>query len=103
MRWFPTVLICLGLAFLLQAVILMTLFLAESRKNVDPADYDAVRLSVVENRTGQMVSSVVGSLTGCFGSLLLLLYLKIRKLERQILELKDIGPQNELSRKPGSQ
>jgi len=88
------VLLVVGLAFLLQAGILMGLFLAESRKNVDPTDYDDVRLSVVEFRTGQMVSSVVGSLTGCFGLWLLLLYLKTRRLERQISELRGQAQRN---------
>jgi hypothetical protein len=89
MRWFPTGVICLGVALLIQAAVITALFLAESRKNIDPADVAAVRLSVVEFRTGQMVSSVVGSVAGCFAAWMVLLYLKTRRLERQIAELRE--------------
>ena len=91
MKWLPTILIGVAFAFLFQAGVVMSLFLAESRKNIDSMDIASVRLSVVESRTGQMVGSVVGSVIGCCGSCLLLLYLKIRKLEHRILELKSIG------------
>jgi len=84
MKFTSILLIVVGVLFLFQTWILMALFLAESRKNIDPSNLANVELSIVENRTGQMVTSVVGSLIGCFGSWLLLLYLKIRRLEHQM-------------------
>jgi hypothetical protein len=84
----------IGAMFLLFAGIQVAEYRAESKPEPDRA-----ALYYSECRTAELVRRVAGSLTGCFGSWLLLLYLRIRKLERQIPELQRIGSQNDLSRK----
>jgi len=86
-----------GVAFFLQAVVLLSLFFAESRSDFyhdhpRPSDLSDMVLYIVQLRVGQMVGGMAGSLFGCLALWLLLLYLRIRQLERKIA---DLGKQTE--------
>jgi hypothetical protein len=86
-RIFLVFLAVVGFLFFLQATLQVDQFLAELHKptGVDPVRF---RIYVGELSVGHMVGGVVGSLFGCFGSWLLLIYLKLNRIERQIAELR---------------
>lgn len=87
--WLSKALFVIGLAFFVQGGLSLELFNLRSRREMpDKPDYAAMELVVAEMRTGSLVGSVTGSLFGCLGSWLLLLYLKTRKLENEIVELR---------------
>jgi hypothetical protein len=88
MKKTPYVLFFVGCAFFIQAGIVMSLFDSETQKMMDSTNMADVHIAVNQHATGQMVSSAIGSIVGCFGCWLILLYLKIRKLERELAELR---------------
>lgn len=75
-----------GFVFFIQTLLVIGLFLTECQPppDVDPLRF---RIFIAELDVGNMVSSVVGSLFGCFGSWLLLIYLRLNRIEHQIAEL----------------
>jgi len=75
-----------GVLFFIQAGIIATVFPARSApENLDPQKF---ALYISELSTRQFVCSYTGSLVGCFGSFLLLVYLKIRAIEKRVVELQ---------------
>ncbi len=98
-RW-PVGLFCLGLLFFFQAGAAVELFLSRSRAEFErdkprADDYRAMaafpnRMAsyIAEQDTGQLVISVTGSLFGCLGCWMFVLYMKTRRLERRLAELE---------------
>ena len=82
----PYVLFIVGFAFFIQAALIVGLFSHEHRIPVDDGDPARFRLSVAESTIGCMVERQTGSLFGWVGAWMLLIYLKIRKLEQQVLQ-----------------
>ena len=81
MKNLPLILFVLGVLFFVQAGIISTQFpLTEP----SPWRLELMDLYVREVRISQCVTGLSGSLFGCLGCWLLALYLKIRKLEREI-------------------
>jgi hypothetical protein len=94
-------LFCVGLLFFFQAGVLVAVFQSTSRAELERAkprtddDYQAAlsyhnaMVSFIgEQRAGELVASVGGSLFVCLGCWMLALYLKTRRLERRLDELE---------------
>lgn len=77
-------LLLIGAVFLLFTGVHVAEYRAKSKPEPDRA-----QLYYSELRTAELVSRVAGSLIGCFGLWLLLLYLRITRLEHQLSDLRE--------------
>jgi hypothetical protein len=80
------VILVVGVLFFIQTGLVMYEYLSQARNIPKDADYVSFTLSLIEIRAGLMIQSVIGSLICGFGSLLLLVYLKIRDIEHQLVD-----------------
>src|ERR1051325_6936096 len=83
-------LVAVGFVFLVQSCFIATsnAFISRAR---DPSKPDApatnLRLSLLEGRFGDTMSSMAGSLLACVGSWMLALYLKSRETDRRLADV----------------
>ena len=89
----------LGLIFIIEGGVALQLYCAHARAAAE-FDADHIRMAALETGVGNLVGAVIGGVAGCLGSWSLALFLKIRKLERRILELEISKPRERASAYP---
>jgi hypothetical protein len=81
-------LVAVGVLLLAQTGLIEYQFWVQNVYNADVGSAEKMEKVVMAVQTAQLVGSSLGSLFGCLGSWLLVLYLKVRRLEKQLGELR---------------